>query len=640
LVLKKINEQNIETIQILDENDTNQFGYDDHWNNKTSDDRTIFHLVCESGVYKFINNCFNKLYIDNIDALRKQSGDINDDLPYKLAKKNRLKNKYDVFFYLNSLDDQNNTIFHILVYENRMIALRLILEYASDNAFIDTIGFGLKNNENKTCFELAVELKNSEAIYLINHYELIDKSLNSNKYPSIIEPSFSVIKDKIKNFMNLDKKSIYEPNVVTNLIFQGGGVKGIAYVDALQESVKNGIFNLNNIKRVGGTSAGAITAVLLGVGYNLKEIENILNEFNFSDMLDSNESTKQRFFNLLKSIKNFTNDTGGTINKLLYEIWMFQTKDPDDLKIGYFPGLFFLKWIEEKISKKLGIKFATFKDLNLLITNKYQEENSKQPKLKTSSTQTEKEHFKSIFLTGSNLTTGKIEIFSHLHTPDMIISDAVRISMSIPYFFYPHQFYIKTKNIDNIIVEKNTEPEEFLRIVDPNKKYIFSEGKNSKVVKKDIFYVDGGLLYNYPINMFDSKRINDNIESNYINNQTLGFRIVSEDSKYKYESGLLKKFDELEEEKKKDNKKIFDLTKNLMNFFYKNEERSHSEKDQERTIYIDSKGIDSFDFEIKPSQIQELRNSGKEAISDYLNRVHNKKSNVNCFFKFNLFMNI
>ena len=299
-----------------------------------------------------------------------------------------------------------------------------------------------------------------------------------------------------------------------------------------------------------------------------------------------------------------------------------------------------MKWIEEKISKKLGIKFATFKDLHLLITNKYQEANSKQPQLKKTPAQTEKKHFKFIFLTGSNLTTGKIEIFSHLHTPDMIISDAVRISMSIPYFFYPHQFYIKIKNINNIIVEKQIEPEEFLRIVDPNKKYIFSEGENSKVVKKDIFYVDGGLLYNYPINMFDSKRINDNIESNHINNQTLGFRIVSEESKYKYESGLLKKFDELEEEKKKDNKKIFDLTKNLMNFFYKNEERNHSEKDQERTIYIDSRGIDSFDFEIKPSKIQELRNSGKEAISDYLNRVHNKKSNINCLFKFNLFMNV
>ena len=173
----------------LDENDTNQFTQTDHFNYRTSDGRTLFHLVCESGVYKFINNCRNILSEDDFNMLLCYF-DESQLLPIELAEKNRLDNKYNVFFYLNELDDQNNTLFHQLVYENRMIALRLILEYASDNAFIDTIGFGLKNNENKTCFELAVELKNSEAIYVINHYELLDKSLNSDKYPSIVGPSF------------------------------------------------------------------------------------------------------------------------------------------------------------------------------------------------------------------------------------------------------------------------------------------------------------------------------------------------------------------------------------------------------------------------------------------------------------------
>lgn len=439
-------------MKFLDENDTNQFKLDDHFNNTTSDGRTLFHLVCESGVYKFINNCRNILTKNDFDMLL-CNYDRNQFPPIELAEKNRLDNKYNVFFYLlNELDNQNNTLFHQLVYENRMIALRLILEYASDNAFIDTIGFGLKNNENKTCFELAVELKNSEAIYLLNHYELLDKSLNSNKYPSIIEPSFSIIKDKIEYFMKLDEKSIYKPNIITNLIFQGGGVKGIAYVDALKESL-NKIIDLNNIKRVGGTSAGAITAVLLGVGYNLNEIEALLNQFKFESLLDKDPKVKNHFLALAKGVNSM--DIFAVITKVLYLHWECERKDFDDIKIGFFSGKDFLTWIEDRIFEKLHIKHATFKDLQLKINKNI----DKIDKLN---------EFKSIFLTGTNLTTGKIEIFSYLHSPNMIISDAVRISMSIPIFFHPHQHYIKIKNIDNI-AEKGQEPEEFLRIVDPNK---------------------------------------------------------------------------------------------------------------------------------------------------------------------------
>ena len=49
-----------------------------------------------------------------------------------------------------------------------------------------------------------------------------------------------------------------------NLVFEGGGVKGIAYVGAWEVLQKKGI--LKDIKRVGGTSAGAINALLLALG--------------------------------------------------------------------------------------------------------------------------------------------------------------------------------------------------------------------------------------------------------------------------------------------------------------------------------------------------------------------------------------
>ncbi len=59
------------------------------------------------------------------------------------------------------------------------------------------------------------------------------------------------------------------PYSFQNLVFEGGGVKGIGYVGALEVLDGKGI--LPSITRVGGTSAGAITAFLLGLDYSNAE---------------------------------------------------------------------------------------------------------------------------------------------------------------------------------------------------------------------------------------------------------------------------------------------------------------------------------------------------------------------------------
>ncbi|EJR74746.1 hypothetical protein IK7_05534 [Bacillus cereus VD156] len=48
-----------------------------------------------------------------------------------------------------------------------------------------------------------------------------------------------------------------------NLVFEGGGVKGRAYIGAIRALNEEGI--LPEIKRFGRTSTGAITALLLGL---------------------------------------------------------------------------------------------------------------------------------------------------------------------------------------------------------------------------------------------------------------------------------------------------------------------------------------------------------------------------------------
>ena len=162
-----------------------------------------------------------------------------------------------------------------------------------------------------------------------------------------------------------------------NLVFEGGGVKGIAYVGALKVLERKGI--LPNIQRIGGTSAGAINAVLLALGYDEEETLDILLRLNF---------------------KNFMDDSWGIIrdSKRLID------------KYGWYKGDYFRKWIGSIIADKAGHSEATFKELKT-------------------------KGFKDLYLVGTNLSTRFSEVFSAEHTPRIQVAEAVRISMSIPLFF-------------------------------------------------------------------------------------------------------------------------------------------------------------------------------------------------------------
>lgn len=162
-----------------------------------------------------------------------------------------------------------------------------------------------------------------------------------------------------------------------NLVFEGGGVKGIAYVGALR--VLEEMDMIQDVKRAGGTSAGAINATLLAVGYSIDEQLEILKAMDFNRFMD---------------------DSFGVV------------RDTDRLlsEYGWYKGEYFFEWMAELIGKKLGSGNATFRDL----------QEAGGPDL---------------FVYGANLSTGFGEVFSEEHTPNERIADAVRISMSLPLFF-------------------------------------------------------------------------------------------------------------------------------------------------------------------------------------------------------------
>ena len=156
-------------------------------------------------------------------------------------------------------------------------------------------------------------------------------------------------------------------------------MKGIAYVGALEVLEKEGI--LKDVKRVAGTSVGAMIAVLVGLRYTADEIKEILWKLNFKKFLDSSFGLG---LNTIRLIEDY----------------------------GWYKGDYFRGLMAELIEKKTGNGEMTFKELAK--TKKYRD----------------------IYLVGANLSTGVSTVFCNdKDWGNMKVADAARISMSIPLIF-------------------------------------------------------------------------------------------------------------------------------------------------------------------------------------------------------------
>ena len=72
--------------------------------------------------------------------------------------------------------------------------------------------------------------------------------------------------------------------VFENLVFEGGGVRGIAYAGALKALEERGF--LSGIRRVAGASAGAFAALLLSLGRSSEGLEQALRAIHFKTLED------------------------------------------------------------------------------------------------------------------------------------------------------------------------------------------------------------------------------------------------------------------------------------------------------------------------------------------------------------------
>lgn len=77
-----------------------------------------------------------------------------------------------------------------------------------------------------------------------------------------------------------------------NLVFRGGGSKGVAYVGALQSLSEQGV--LENIENVAGSSAGAMTAAIVACGGSAELMDYFCSANSLADFVD-NRLTKNCF---------------------------------------------------------------------------------------------------------------------------------------------------------------------------------------------------------------------------------------------------------------------------------------------------------------------------------------------------------
>lgn len=235
-----------------------------------------------------------------------------------------------------------------------------------------------------------------------------------------------------------------------DLVFQGGGAKGMAFVGAMEVFEQR----KHTFRRLVGTSAGAINAALIAAGYTAADMSEALNETmedgrpvfeSFMepptiDEINSVEMKDSMLMNLLKELGNLVdvnsfpkgadflswlqqmvlNNSSLEAAKFMLELMGNETLKNHAGQIysltelgGFYSAAKFVQWLERKLNEKdpsfggatLGAFYKKTKnDLSLCVTD---------------------------------ITGAKLLVLNHRTAPDLPLIWAVRMSMSIPFVWPP-----------------------------------------------------------------------------------------------------------------------------------------------------------------------------------------------------------
>ncbi len=209
----------------------------------------------------------------------------------------------------------------------------------------------------------------------------------------------------------------------SDLVLEGGGVKGIAHVGAVTALTEAGY----TFSRVAGTSAGAIVASLVAANMTPQKMQQELRSIDYTKFRDPTDLSRWTVVGEGASVL---------------------------LEKGIYRGDYFHNWINQELASQ-GVQ--TFRDLK--ITN---DPGSSLPP---------EESYRLVVMT-ADLSRGELvrlpwDYPKYGLDPDsQLVADAVRASMSIPFFFKP----VTVRSV---------------------------------IDKATCWLVDGGALSNFPIDIFD-----------------------------------------------------------------------------------------------------------------------------------------
>ncbi len=274
------------------------------------------------------------------------------------------------------------------------------------------------------------------------------------------------IKQRGKQFSDIidDDKHQY-----VDVVMEGGGVLGIALVGFTYVLEQVGIRFL----QIGGASAGAINALMLaGLGTPAEvKSEKILEELanvNIYDFVDGDSDARD-------FIQTWLADAG----KLKIGFKLIQILDNINEDLGLNPGEVFHKWIKD-ILKNAGIKNT--RDLLDRL-------DKLPPTLKHREGKSLANRKAGLALVAADVSTQTKAVFPKMaelywKNPDAVNpADYVRASMSIPYFFHPFRVDKIPSGAPAMLLWKQYADYELT----PPKSCVF---------------IDGGIMSNFPINLF------------------------------------------------------------------------------------------------------------------------------------------
>ena len=321
-----------------------------------------------------------------------------------------------------------------------------------------------------------------------------------------------------------------------DLVLEGGGVKGIGLAGAVLELDEAGYA----FKRVAGTSAGAIAAALIcalnAAGKPLTQLTEILASVDYP-----------RF--MTKSHLRSTFGRVGEAERLL-------------LHMGLYDGDYLIDWLGGAL-RDIGV--TRFGQLRLDDPG-------------ADSTLTDPQKYTLIVLT-SDITRARCvrlpwdyPCYGHPDIDNELIVDAVRASMSIPFFFDPVRVRAPKTILDGTTYEAGT-----------------------------VTWVDGGMLSNFPIEVFDRC---DNTRARW---PTIGIKLSARQTVVPSGASVTNVINEAEA---------------CLHTLLDNADRYYLTPDRAaQTIFVDSCGLKATDFHLTPDDQRKLEANGHAAAQTWLARL-------------------